>query len=59
MSEEASYPRASIFSRTPRRCTFLCHMKHFHNVLLHRSILSPYTLRTCYLTGSGLSPEPR
>uniref|UniRef100_UPI001CDA8339 hypothetical protein n=1 Tax=Escherichia coli TaxID=562 RepID=UPI001CDA8339 len=30
VSEEASYPRASIFSRTPRRCTFLCHMKHFH-----------------------------
>ena len=34
-------------------------MKHFHKVLLRRNILSQYTLRYRYVTGSGLRPETR
>jgi hypothetical protein len=45
VSEEASYHRNLHFLLYALPLHFPCHMKHFHNVLLIRNILSQYTLR--------------
>ncbi|MGK1978888.1 hypothetical protein ACR92H_26100 [Klebsiella pneumoniae] len=38
---------------------FSCHMKHFTDTLISANIVSQYTLRYRYVTGSWLRPDTR
>ena len=38
---------------------FLCHMKHFTDIRIRANIVSQYTLRYRYVTGSWLRPDTR
>ncbi|EEW8141562.1 hypothetical protein D5Z32_24805 [Escherichia coli] len=43
----------------PGATFFSCLIEHFHKLPLRRNILSQYTLRYRYVTGSWLRPDTR
>ncbi|EDV6467507.1 hypothetical protein AVB69_004725 [Salmonella enterica subsp. enterica] len=57
MSEEAEYLLSHIFRLRSAAAFSSCHMKHFTDSRTRAYIISQYTLRYRYVTGSWLRPD--